>query len=79
MRNPPFSGNYMKPGLHKLQLATPVLILQQLLRAGFFNVVKLMNSTDLSFLKASLDQETRDWLKDLLHEYNRFFKFSGKV
>ena len=58
---------------------TAFLTLQRLLHAGFFNVVKLMTSADLSFLKASLDQEARDWLQDLLHEYNRFFKFSGKV
>ena len=56
-------------------LPPPLLINRSTLLSGLFGVLKLVSSDDLSFLKPSLDQQTRDSLQDLLDEYNRFNKF----
>jgi len=53
--------------------------IQKALLPGVFSLLKLCTDHDLAFVKASLDLAARESLQALTAEYQKFYKFSGKV
>lgn len=53
--------------------------MQRALLPGVFNLLKLCSPNDIAFIKASIDQATRDSFQTLTEEYQRYHKFGGRV
>ena len=54
-------------------------LMQEALLPGLFSLLKLCTDHDLAFVNASLDLAARESLQTLTAEYQKFYKFSGRV
>lgn len=52
---------------------------QDLLLCAVLHLIKTLGSRDISFLKSSLNEDTRSSFQDLLEHHNKYNRFKGKI